>query len=652
MNDEVIPRVQSRVDLSQAHVDRLNAEVDRFDTTHYEALHGSLQQVVSLHSAVAQKLAQRAEADGKLCAKIAERACRQEFCCGATLFGRCIAPNPICPPVCQTVDRLQCPISEAVGNASADLIRSIDAELNGTNGLFDQLMVAATRLRDQALIAKNNSLDVAQRLIDLGQVVSSDTSPIKAVLENWVGDVDVAMTAYVGAATNTMLNTMNPAVHELPEGAITPLVDWWDCHHLALMGLPAPVGTGTCGFRGSIERTMAALENIAHVIEDVALLAPSRAAGLPSPAQVRAEIERLKAEAKRQLKDAAIDALTKLLPQEVQDLIKVLSGVMTDDRLRQYFTRPETVGNKGLLMIGDVDRRVKAEMFVAPSGTTFDPERFAVVYDAVLLAKLALLDQAGLRALATQAGLPDLFAGTTNVVSDAFASIDGNHQWLERAPPRPKSSPGSYSPVALPAGYPWRTGYAGTAGFVPWQPAARDVLFRELFIGPLSPGVESPSEIGLGEVLPPDYPYRPCAAYPFPNDEYDTRCATSGVVPGAAPIASSIVLRVSASSVTAGTPVTLPADVSGAAPTGSVVFFDNGTALGAAAVVSGVATQTTAALLTGTHELSATYRGDGRNMASTAAKLSVRAEAPSSPPRPPVEPCGRPRGGITRCIPR
>ena len=531
LNGEVIPRVQSRTDLTQEQVNRLNAAINRFDAERFSEVNAALRRVMSINSTIAARLAERLEAEGRLCRTINEQVCRWIACCPVPrVFGRCPVPeNPFCNQVCEWVTRLQCDFGEDAGRAAADLIRRIDEELNGSGGLNDQLLESTSRLRDQTLAVRNNSLALAQALIDLQQVVGNNTSPVKALLTNWVGDLDVAMAAYVKAATNTMINTMNPTL--APAVVLNPMADWWDCYHLTIAGVPAAVGTGNCGFRGSVERTWAALESIPKILEDAALLAPSRVAGLPSPAQIRAEIEGLKQEAIGQLKEAAVDALIDLLPQEVQDLIHVLHEDMTEERLRYYFTKPETNSTKGLLMIADVDQRIRAEMQLTPSNT-YDPERYAVVYNAVVLTKLALLDNDGLALLAQEAGVPlaadgtALFAGTANMVADSLTSMDGNHQWMPVAPPRPdgrRAGPGS--------GYPHPEGYASAAGLVPWKQEARSALFRSLFIGPLSPGIESPGEIGLREVLRADYPYRPCNAYPFPDDENDKTCAALKAMP-------------------------------------------------------------------------------------------------------------------------
>lgn len=81
----------------------------------------------------------------------------------------------------------------------------------------------------------------------------------------------------------------------------------------------------------------------------------------------------------------------------------------------------------------------------------------------------------------------------------------------------------------------------------------------------------------------------------------------------------------SANPATAGQPVTLTATAAGsyAMPTGSVTFLDGGTALGTAALnSSGVATLTTSSLAAGSHNLTASYAGDGGSSASTSPVLA------------------------------
>ena len=183
--------------------------------------------------------------------------------------------------------------------------------------------------------------------------------------------------------------------------------------------------------------------------------------------------------------------------------------------------------------------------------------RFAAIVNAVTLAKLALLDNAGLLQLAALAGgtegvpkradgLP-AFTGVDNIMANAFVSFDGNHQWLDAAPPRPRTVGPFLPPELNETGkrpYPFPNGYRSVAGFEPWHPTLREALFRKLFVGPISPGIENPSEIGMVSRVPDAYPYRPCIAQPFP--------APGGPVP----LRPGPVADLGRSDATAGAPIT------------------------------------------------------------------------------------------------
>jgi len=60
------------------------------------------------------------------------------------------------------------------------------------------------------------------------------------------------------------------------------------------------------------------------------------------------------------------------------------------------------------------------------------------------------------------------------------------------------------------------------------------------------------------------------------------------------------------------------------APTGSVTFFDGATSIGSGTVTGGVASLTTSALAVGTHNITATYGGDGNFLGSTTSAALVQ----------------------------
>ena len=100
------------------------------------------------------------------------------------------------------------------------------------------------------------------------------------------------------------------------------------------------------------------------------------------------------------------------------------------------------------------------------------------------------------------------------------------------------------------------------------------------------------------------------------------------------PATSSTVLTSlpAATTITAGTSITFtatitPASGSTATPTGSVSFFDGTTLLGRGTVAAGLATYTTAALATGTHNIVAEYTGDANYSGSLSNNLAITVNA-------------------------
>jgi hypothetical protein len=148
-----------------------------------------------------------------------------------------------------------------------------------------------------------------------------------------------------------------------------------------------------------------------------------------------------------------------------------------------------------------------------------------VAYDAVVLAKMAMLNASEFEQLALASGAVDYtqyMGGLTNVVAQAFESLDGNHQWMPTPPPRPNST-NYYPPVTY--------SYASPRGFIPWQGDMRDKLFRKLFIGPLSPGIDDPASLNKSELTQPGYPYDVCDENPYPDDTEDMRCTANRFLP-------------------------------------------------------------------------------------------------------------------------
>jgi hypothetical protein len=154
------------------------------------------------------------------------------------------------------------------------------------------------------------------------------------------------------------------------------------------------------------------------------------------------------------------------------------------------------------------------------SRSTLDPARFAALDDALVLARLALLDQAGVRALTGRFGgnPAELRMGAQprySVLLDMVRSLDGSHQWRGTSLPFPRRAPYRSAPPLVSAGY--APGGAGPAGFPLYQSAAlRRTAFAALF-RPFEGGI-----LRRAEMQPGAYPFRSCAGDPLRGEPSGT----------------------------------------------------------------------------------------------------------------------------------
>jgi hypothetical protein len=146
---------------------------------------------------------------------------------------------------------------------------------------------------------------------------------------------------------------------------------------------------------------------------------------------------------------------------------------------------------------------------------TLDPARFAPLDDALVLARLALLDQAGLRQVASRFGgnPAEMRMGTQrrySLLLDSVRSLDGSHQWRGTSMPVPRRAAWRSAPPALSAGYAFGGAGTGPAGFPFYQTEAlRRTVFTALF-RPFEGAI-----LRRAEMQPPAYPFRSCAGDPL-----------------------------------------------------------------------------------------------------------------------------------------
>lgn len=245
-----------------------------------------------------------------------------------------------------------------------------------------ELIEAAHGVREQSLIALNAVKQITNSVLDFVQVMGRDVNPVQSMMRGWRDDIDLALVEYVKAANQSMVNTMNPA-----ESAIDPIIEWFDCYHMSIIGINSNISG--CQFTGSFTEIIESLETTFQLLDDAAVLGD-----MPNLSDLQRLKDELVEDMINDLKEEVAEEIVDLLPDEVREIMELLDQEPTDSALNYYFTKAETVfPPKGLIMIGDMSQRVKAEMGIVNG--KFNPNEYAVIYNAVVLTKLALLDKYG-----------------------------------------------------------------------------------------------------------------------------------------------------------------------------------------------------------------------------------------------------------------
>ena len=342
------------------------------------------------------------------------------------------------------------------------------------------------------------------------------------------------MVQLIQANGEAIVNTITPGVDD----ALKPYVDWFKCYSKAILGMPVEIGRAVCVLKDARDLIKAKIDEFETKI-----------------AKVTAVTERIHAEKKKieerleKLKDELINKGTEAIAVEFLKLAnvnadpimwkKLLTEPINEGDANAFFSGDPS--GKGLLRIGDIEQRMLAEMKIQSTGR-LDPSQYDVFRNAIVLAKLSLLDQNGLRELALKEQLGTTFFGpylytdelryANNVLLGFARSIDGNDQWHVQSPPHPRV--GGYDRTTFlqqRSDASRRYGYSNsgcdgndgerTKGMRMWVDGdARAKLFKRIFTAPVVPGVELPSLLGsaFGPVLDSTYPWKLSAEEPWGQD--------------------------------------------------------------------------------------------------------------------------------------
>ncbi|WHI47308.1 zinc dependent phospholipase C family protein [Microbulbifer sp. JMSA004] len=389
-------------------------------------------------------------------------------------------------------------LSKMVYSADYAALNAIHKLEDEVNDMAEKNIEDVEAAYEEMKEAEDHLYAIQDAAVDLMQLLNSNVSPVQSIFEMWQSSIDVAMTEYTRTTATMMVNTMNENASN-----VDPLSDWVSCYGPTFIGVPSQA----CDIWKNTSGIIEALSNVLDILDS----APIPVGLIDAREELRKVIDGLKEE----VKEYAIEEVEDMLPTEFKELIDLLDAPMTDTALNTWYSKNES-HSEHLVKIPDMAYRVTAEMQLDGNGD-YSASGYPVVANAITLAKLALLDAEGLKALARTQGLSEsTFNGVSadNLVAGAFKSIDGNHQWMTCAPPLPRS-------IGSEDKYRFFDNYSSSSGFVLWQDgSARESLFNGLFKGPLTSGVTNPSLIGFEWILDAGSAYKTLSeSFPYPDEQ-------------------------------------------------------------------------------------------------------------------------------------
>jgi hypothetical protein len=426
-------------------------------------------------------------------------------------------------PVKQTVRNALSQLQNESAQASQRLRQvGIDAAAATTNRALaetaraqaeaDKKSLELARLNDRAahsaLAAAQQAVKTAEELqakleraaLEL-KAAAEEHGELALVLDKWVADIRRATEEYEDAAGRSAQAMMGNA------DLLGPFLEWYKCWAPVFMAVPREaleVGCGVVTTIRDVRSRLATLRERVH--RDV--LGESGGWILDPGYKVEQEIDKKVVPV---LTEAGEELAGRILGAELKATADLLRGEI-DERILNDIMSSDS-GGKQLLLLGDAAERISQDMRVELAPGDYDPLSFPAIYNAVVLAKLTLLSSQELNRLAKVAGVwgdttygrdGQLFKPGEDVLEGALRSIDGDHQWLEVAPPLPRRD-GARDRRSVEA----RThGFGPPRGFRFWQSEkARNLVFRGIFIGPLNRSIL--------DKLPAKC--RPSEANPFPD---------------------------------------------------------------------------------------------------------------------------------------
>ncbi|MBD2745788.1 hypothetical protein IC232_03665 [Microvirga sp. BT688] len=412
-----------------------------------------------------------------------------------------------------TIDDLRRRHEEAVKGIAQGTYQAAVDVARAEQAVQEQIVATARKAVEELRKVQERiagELNKVTAIVDEIKKVIDKYNTITLLLDNWLGDIDKATAEYIGASHRAGMKML------LSEGnPLSEYTEWYSCYGSVYTAAPIEIGEATCAVRNFVEdlnqKFDDAIEDLPELLQW--LIFPSRTAQ-------KKIVEKLKPE----LRKAGLEIVGFLTDTTTRDFLDLLSDPSnaSRDRLNQAYSG-DTSG-KNLLRFSDVASVVDAD--VGLSNNQLNPEVFAALNSAVVLAKLSLLqpdalneliaDQVGADYTSPRYGTPvyPAYAGNFSALFGAVRSIDGNHQWQAHALPYARNNS---RPTAGPAKYNyghdyWKNRQTGLRIWI--DPYLREKVFLKLF-----PKGVLGSSSSRNELKWPLYPFPECPLNPFPSTQ-------------------------------------------------------------------------------------------------------------------------------------
>lgn len=335
----------------------------------------------------------------KKCEKVAAAACTRVGhplgCGGSGWFSIPCAGYTDVPTGCGVVSEV-CKMVESTITVVNSLRPSAKQLIQTKQALESQAVNELTRLFDDYKATMESVYNAEKALINTHQAIFNASvdliqrtrlaaDPVTSLARAWTADINKSMSEYFVANAATMANAMDGG------DVLKPLHDWVECSAPALLGLQSPVLDVKCSVKSSIKElneAMDALLKLAAYSDPV----------LQGVRRIKEQLDKAIAIAQR---DVLTSFATKVTGVEVKRLLELIKSKPSKAVLDAQFMQAST--KKALIVFDKVSDRLDAEMHLDANGK-YSPEKFHPIYNAVVLAKLAMLDASALNTVVGKIG--------------------------------------------------------------------------------------------------------------------------------------------------------------------------------------------------------------------------------------------------------